>query len=90
MEKITMTKREYHRTDSDKGWKSKPFNVEESELNEEQYKNMTSKDTMRFFRNLGGSESVINNYTCNGYIPVQSTSCNPDRSLKIVRSFKFD
>ena len=87
---ITMIKKEYSRTDSGKSWKSKADTTEESELNREQYNNMTSDDTCRFFRRLGGSESIIRSYTCIGYVPVQSISCNPDRDLKIVRSFTFE
>ena len=88
--KITMTTKTFDRTESGKCWKSKPNELEVKELNEEQYNNMTSDDTCKFFRRLGGSETVTRSYTYYGYIPVEVISCNPDRSIRKVRSFKFD
>jgi hypothetical protein len=58
-------------------------------ISEEQYRNMTSADTLRFFRRIGGSESTIFGYTCNGYKVTRLTSTNPDKTTKIVRNFKF-
>jgi len=35
-------------------------------------------------------DRVENNYTSLGYKPVRLTSVNPDRTLKVVRSFYFE
>ncbi len=87
---ITMTTKKYSLTASGKGFKSKPENVEKEIITETQFDNITNGDTRRFFKRLGGSESVVRSYTCDGYRVVELTSKNPSRDLKIVRSFDFD
>ena len=88
--KITMITQDYYRTESGKSWQSKPTDSETEVISREQYHNITNDDTLRFFRRLGGSEYPIRCYTQHGYIIVQLNSCNPDRSLKRVRTFEFD
>ena len=88
--KVQMTTKTYSKTESGKSWKKNPDDVEEKELSEEHYKNMISDDTCKFFRRLGGSETITRSYTYYGYLPVESISCNPDRSIRKVRVFKFD
>ena len=58
-------------------------------ITQEQYRNITSDETLQFFRRLGGSESKIFGYTCNGYKVTRLTSSNPDKTTKIIRSFEF-
>lgn len=46
-------------------------------------------DSMSFFRNLGGSESLQRAYTCNGYSPVKLTSTSPDKEMRTIRTFRY-
>ena len=85
-----MTTKVYNRTESGKSWKSQPESVETSEIDRKQYENIVDIDTQKFFRRLGGSERMIKNYTCHGYIVVQLTSISPDREIKKVREFSFN
>lgn len=55
----------------------------------EQYDNITSKDTLKFFRRLGGSETATKAYTSQGYKIVRLVSISPDKQNKTVREFKF-
>jgi len=87
MTTITMITKEYDRTDSGKSWKSKPRTVEEKTITEEQLKMMTSDETCRWFRRLGGSETVQRTYTAIGYVPYKLASISPNRSIKRVREF---
>ena len=87
---VTLTKYTYSRTDSGKSWKSKPDTVEHSTVSWEQYLNMTSPETCRFFRRLGGSEFLRRSYTAYGYIPVELISCSHLRDTKTVRVFDFN
>lgn len=87
---ITLTEYTYNRTASGKSWKSKPATVEHSTISWEQYLNMTSPDTCRFFRRLGGSEFIKRSWTAYGYLPVKLISCNPSKDIKIIRVFNFN
>lgn len=46
-------------------------------------------DAVPFFRGLGGHCRIIKAYTKHGLIPIENVSINPDKSKKIVRTFKF-
>lgn len=59
------------------------------EISLEQYENITSKDTLKWFRRLGGSETAVKTYTKLGYKTVKLTSKSPDKQIKVVRTFKF-
>lgn len=48
------------------------------------------ENSLGFFRRLGGYERLERGYTCAGYKPVQLTSINPDKTIKIVRTFKYN
>jgi hypothetical protein len=89
MENITMTTKEYTRTDSGKSWRSKPDSVETEQITKRQYDLITNEDTMKWFRRLGGSETATKNYTKWGYNTIELSSIDPARSLKRVRSFTF-
>ncbi len=58
-------------------------------IDEKKYFNITNKNTVKFFRSLGGSEHVVKAYTKNGYIPIEIYSKSPCRTKKTVREFKF-
>lgn len=87
---VNLTEYTYNRTASGKSWRSKPDTVEHSTVSWEQYLRMTSPETCRFFRLLGGSEFVKRSYTAYGYIPVELISCDPFREIKIIRIFDFN
>lgn len=63
--------------------------TETQEVTEQQHKNATCKETMQFFKRLGGSEGRVFAYTCNGYKCIKSTSISPDRQSKTVREYEF-
>jgi hypothetical protein len=46
-------------------------------------------DSVRFFRRLGGTETLVKGYTCAGYNPVKLTSTNPDKTAKTIRTFNY-
>lgn len=46
-------------------------------------------DSVKFFRRLGGKESITNAYTCNGYKGIKLVSTSPDKQTKVIREFKF-
>lgn len=54
-------------------------------INEEVYNNMTSKETIKFFRGLGGTEKV----TRKGGRVARLVSTSPSREFRTIRVFKF-
>ena len=54
-------------------------------INEEKYNNMTSKEAINFFRNLGGTEKV----TRKGGRVTRLVSTSPSGELRTIRAFKF-
>jgi hypothetical protein len=46
-------------------------------------------DSVKFFRRLGGTETLVKGYTCAGYNPVKLTSTNPDKTEKTIRTFNY-
>ena len=88
MRQFTFKQSTYSRTDSGKSWRSQPDEVETKTVSEEFHRNMTSDDTLKFFRRLGGSETVTREYTAWGYIVCRVVSTNPDRTIKHVREFE--
>ena len=46
-------------------------------------------DAIPFFRGLGGYERVYCGYCVRGYVPLEVTSINPDKTEKTVRTFKL-
>lgn len=65
-------------------------------LEEETTENITQEqahnivDACRFFRNLGGSETLQKNYTKYGYLPSRLISKSPDRKTKVERTFSYE
>ena len=90
MKAITLTTKEYSRTESGKSWKSQPDTTETKEISRKFYDNMTSEDTVKFFRRLGGSETVNRAYFSIGYLPQEISSIDPTRTIKKVRTFDID
>ena len=85
MEKtIKMVEKRYYKAGSQ--WKL--LDSKEENITKENYLNIIN--SCKFFRNLGGYERLIKNYTYAGYIPVELNSISPDRKEKIVRSFTFN
>ena len=62
---------------------------ESKEVTSQEHENATSKEAMRWFKRLGGSESRIMGYTCGGYKCIKSVSVSPDRENKTVREYEF-
>lgn len=54
-------------------------------ITEEIYNNMTSKETIKFFRGLGGTERV----TRKGGRVIKLVSTSPSGELKKIRTFTF-
>ena len=54
-------------------------------INEERYNNMTSKETIKYFRNLGGTEKA----TRKGGRVTRLVSTSPSGDLRTIRTFEF-
>lgn len=67
----------------------KEVSKEVTEITERQHELTTNDDTVKWFRRLGGSESLQRCYTCAGYKVYKMTSKSPDKQSKTVREFKF-
>ncbi len=85
---FTMTTKTFSRTESGRSWKANPDEVETKEISAEHFDNMTSRETQRWFRRLGGSESAVYSYQHCGYIVSRLISCSPDRTIRKVRTFE--
>jgi hypothetical protein len=88
MLKIILTQKEYLKNPKTKTTYLLDYESTE-QITSEQYNNMTNQNTLKYFRRLGGTESAIFGYTCNGYKVTKLTSTSPDKQTKIVRTFKF-
>ena len=58
-------------------------------ITDKEYDLITNDDTVKWFRRLGGSESLQRAYTCAGYKVYKLTSTSPDKQNKTIREFKF-
>lgn len=63
--------------------------LETNELTKEQYNRTVSTETQKEFRRFGGSETAQKDYTCFGYLITKLISKSPDKTTKIVRTYKF-
>ena len=54
-------------------------------IDEEKYNNMTSKETIKYFRNLGGTEKA----TRKGGRVTRLVSTSPTGELRTIRTFEF-
>ena len=100
---LTITTETYSPADSGKGWRSKPDTTETETLpwseydapggtlsGENAHRNITSLETLAWFRRLGGTESVQRSYTPAGDLVTRLVSTNPDRTERVVRRFTFE
>lgn len=102
LEIITET---YSRTESGKSWRTNPDETETKTLpwylrdvpfdpdymawGSDMHRKITSDDTLRWFRRLGGSEYAERSYTPVGYIVTRLTSTDPSRTVRKVRRFRI-
>jgi len=86
MSKITMTTLKQEKTGK---VTYKTVETETREITRQEYNNIISPETIRFFKRLGGSESVIREYTRDGYLITEIKSTSPDREKRTVRCFEF-
>jgi len=87
--KIIMTEiRQTKKVGTQTVWINKEQFVEE--ISDNQYRNITERDTLQWFRRLGGSESATKKYTQAGYKIVQLISTSPDKTNRTLRYFRFD
>lgn len=88
MIKIILTQKEYSKNPNTKTtYILKGEEVQE--VTQKQHDLITNEETQKYFRRLRGTETAIYGYTCNGYKVTKLTSTNPDKTIKIVRTFKF-
>jgi hypothetical protein len=59
-------------------------------IDQQQYKNIVCDDTLKWFRRLGGTESVTREYTSRGYNVVKLVSTCPNKELRTIRTFDFE
>jgi hypothetical protein len=50
---------------------------------------LTNKDTLKWFRNLGGSETATKEYTSRCYKITKLVSTSPNKKERTVRTFDF-
>ena len=88
MQTITLNEKRYTKK---AGFKNAYLLVEDntSIVTDRQYQLSTSEDTCKWFRRLGGSETVTRAYTCNGYCPIKVVSTSPNKENKTIREFSF-
>ncbi len=85
---ITETKTELEKKAGTKN-AYKEISIEASEITEDQHRLATKEETVKYFRRLGGSETVTRGYTYAGYVVVKLVSTSPDKETKIIREYKF-
>ena len=99
---LTIITDTYSRTESGKSWRAVadetetevfPWDRRDAEpfgrYGEDVHRKITSDDTLRWFRRLGGSEYAERSYTPVGYIVTRLVSANPDRTVRKVRRFRI-
>lgn len=98
---LTIITETYSRTESGKSWRTQPDETTTKSMpweNHDDYDarwgrsvhaNITSTDTLRWFRRIGGSEYAERSYTPVGYIVTRLTSASPNRTVRIVRKFRI-
>lgn len=99
---LTITTETYSRTESGKSWRSQPDETEtvtlpwdrrdvapDANYGKHMHRNITSDDTLKWFRRLGGSEYAERSYTPVGFIVTRLVSTNPDHTVRKVRRFRI-
>ena len=85
---ITLTQTEYIKNPNTKTTYTQ-VSKEVKEIFEKEYFLTINEDTIKYFRRLGGKETITRGYTCAGYKVVKLISTSPDKETKIVREFNF-
>ena len=85
---ITETKTEYIKNPNTKTTYIE-MNKEVNEIFDKEHYLTTNDNTIKYFRRLGGKETVTRDYTCAGFKVVKLVSASPDKESKIVREYKF-
>lgn len=62
---------------------------ETKEIFEKEHYLTTNDNTIKWFRRLGGKETVTREYTCAGYKVTKLVSTSPDKQAKVIREFNF-
>lgn len=62
---------------------------ETKEVTEKEHYLCTNSNTVKWFRRLGGKETISRAYTCAGFRVVKLISTSPDKELKTIREYKF-
>jgi hypothetical protein len=88
MIQITLTKTDYIKNPNTKTTYIK-VEKETKEIFEKEYYLTTNNDTVKYFRRIGGTETITRNYTCAGYKIVKLVSTSPDKQTKVIREFEF-
>ena len=83
---IIMTKTNYIKPI--KNWQKRKTETEQ--ITKKQYDNIISIDTLKFFRNLGGTERTEKTYTCRGYNVTKLISICPSKPSSKLRSGKIE
>jgi hypothetical protein len=61
----------------------------EKTIDEKHYRNATEEGAIKFFRRLGGTETVTREYTCYGYKVVKIVSTSPNKEKRTIREYEF-
>ena len=56
---------------------------------EREHNNATNDETRKFFKRIGGKESVTRSYTSKGYVITKSVSTSPTGTERTIREYKF-
>ena len=86
---ILRTIRRYNPTDSGKGWKSKPSEIDRAVIDNRQYVNYVT--AVPWFNNYGDGAycRAHEHYTEAGYLPSEIISVGPFHCKKVVATFEF-
>lgn len=86
---ILKTATTYTRTESKKGWKANPENIEQEIVSPSHYTNYVT--AIPFFNNFGFGAYCRAKYTYNapGYLPTIITTVSPGQDTKIITTFEF-
>lgn len=89
MYKIIQTKTEYIKNPTTKTTYIQT-SKEVSEVFEKEYYLTVNDKTVKYFRRLGGFETLTRAYTFAGFKVVKHISTSPDKKYKVLREFKFE
>ena len=97
---ITMTKSTFTRTESGKGWRKRPVEVQTETIDETNYHNRTDRGALKMLCGwwptgdgcnfVKGWYRIERGYTCYGYVPTHITYVSPWGDRKYKEDFKFE